>query len=121
MLADRLLHFDYAESREKYARLLCKGDYIISTALHEFFGISVLEGVRAGCRPVVPDRLSYREFFPKKYRYGEGQLKGHLRKLLSTPSYFPADEAKRLTDPYSWPRLGRKYQEWLQCGGMPSP
>ena len=60
VLADRLLHFGYAESREEYARLLGRGDYIVSTARHELFGISAMEGVRAGCRAVVTDCLSYK-------------------------------------------------------------
>ncbi|WPD21299.1 MAG: DUF3524 domain-containing protein [Candidatus Electrothrix scaldis] len=120
VLGDRLLHCGYAEGREDYVRLLRQGDYIVSTARHEFFGISVLEGVRAGCCPVVPDRLSYRELFPEKYRYPEGKLKEHLEKFLSAPSFFLKKEARCLTEPYSWPRLGRRYQAWLAGSGLAS-
>jgi glycosyltransferase involved in cell wall biosynthesis len=114
VLGNRLIHFGYVESREEYARLLRRGDFIVSTARHEFFGISVLEGVRAGCRPVVPDRLAYRELFPKKYRYSEGELGEHLRDLLATPRPLTSGEARKLTGPYSWPMLGERYQEWLR-------
>ena len=113
VLADRLLHFGYAESREKYARLLGRGDYIVSTARHEFFGISVLEGVRAGCRPVVPDRLSYKELFPEEYRYAEGQLGRHLRCLLAAHRRLTTAESEKLTEAYSWSVLGERYREWL--------
>jgi glycosyltransferase involved in cell wall biosynthesis len=114
VLQDRLLHFGYAESREEYVCLLLQGDYIVSTALHEFFGISVLEGVRAGCCPVVPDRLSYKELFPQKYRYGQGKLKEQLRQLFSCPASFSKKEAKQITAQYDWSIIGKKYREWLQ-------
>ncbi|MCI5121986.1 MAG: glycosyltransferase family 1 protein, partial [Candidatus Electrothrix sp. AUS4] len=120
VLGDRLLHCGYAERREDYVRLLTQGDYIVSTACHEFFGISVLEGVRAGCCPVVPDRLSYRELFPEKYRYPEGKLKEYLKKNFSAPGFFSKKEAKALTEPYSWSRLGRKYHDWFRGSGMVS-
>ncbi|MCI5130953.1 MAG: glycosyltransferase family 1 protein [Candidatus Electrothrix sp. EH2] len=114
VLADRLLHFGYAESREQYAGLLTTGDYIVSTARHEFFGMSVLEGVRAGCRPVVPDRLSYQELFPEEYRYAEGELKKHLRQLFTAPRPMTYTKARSLTEAYSWSALGKKYQDWLR-------
>ncbi|MCI5167145.1 MAG: DUF3524 domain-containing protein, partial [Candidatus Electrothrix sp. GM3_4] len=114
VLGNRLIHFGYVKSREEYARLLRQGDLVVSTARHEFFGISVLEGVRAGCRPVVPDRLSYRELFSKKYRYPEGDLGKHLRDLFAAPCLITSGEARKLTEPYSWPMLGGRYQEWLR-------
>ncbi len=119
ILADRLLHIGYAESEEEYARLLCRGDIIVSTARHEFFGMAVLEGVRAGCRPLVPDRLSYRELFPEKYRYPENGFRQHLRQLLATPQPLAAAESKQLTASYSWQSLAKQYGKWLlrpDCG-----
>ena len=34
---------------------------IVSTADHEFFGISVVEAISAGASPLLPERLSYPE------------------------------------------------------------
>ena len=113
ILKDRLLHFGYAESHKEYVQLLSQGDYIVSTARHEFFGISVLEGVRAGCCPVVPNRLSYKELFPQKYRYAEGELADHLRQLMRCPVPLTAPASKQLTERYSWPVIGKKYRRWL--------
>ncbi|MCI5145073.1 MAG: DUF3524 domain-containing protein [Candidatus Electrothrix sp. AR3] len=113
ILADRLLHFGFAESRAEYISLLQQGDIIASTAKHEFFGLAVLEGVRAGCRPLVPDRLSYKELFPRQYRYAENNFAKELEKLFISPLPLFADEAKKLTDPYSWPVLASQYQKWL--------
>ncbi len=114
LLADRLLHWGFAENREEYACLLKQGDIIVSTAVHEFFGISVLEGVRAGCLPLVPDRLSYQELFPSRYRYPSGRFNNHLLKLLSNSVSLSLSAAKSLTAPYDWQCLAPKYQHWLQ-------
>jgi glycosyltransferase involved in cell wall biosynthesis len=61
--------FGYVESRRGYLEILERADVVISTALHEFQGLAVLEAVARGCRPCVPDRLAYRDFFEKEWRY----------------------------------------------------
>ena len=47
---------DYAESEAAYARLLWDADVVLSTAVHEFFGVSVVEAIYCGAAPVLPDR-----------------------------------------------------------------
>jgi len=50
-------HWGYAASRAEYAALLHRADVVVSTANHEFFGVSVVEGVRARvCVPPVACR-----------------------------------------------------------------
>lgn len=51
----------YLDDRQQYLELLGRTDLVVSTALHEFFGIAVLEGVANGCVPLVPNRLAYPE------------------------------------------------------------
>ncbi|AFU97495.1 tRNA-queuosine alpha-mannosyltransferase domain-containing protein [Simiduia agarivorans] len=57
----------FIESRAEYNQLLVESDAVISTALHDFQGLAVLEAVAAGCYPLVPDRLVYPEWFPVCY------------------------------------------------------
>jgi len=52
-----------------YQRLLRQSHVVLTTALHEFQGLAVLEAVASGCIPLVPERLSYPEFFTADYRY----------------------------------------------------
>jgi len=59
-LGERVVHCGYAEA-DRYAELLHQADVVVSTAIHEFFGISVIEAVHCGCFPVLPRRLSYLE------------------------------------------------------------
>lgn len=54
-------HWGYQKSADKYRAVLSEADIIVSTAGHEFFGISVAESIAAGAYPVLPKRLSYPE------------------------------------------------------------
>lgn len=67
--AGALGQWGYVESREAYRELLASSHVVLSTALHDFQGLSVLEAVAAGCRPLVPDREAYPEWFADDYRY----------------------------------------------------
>lgn len=66
--AERILHYGYAEDFEEYSRLLHRADIVVSTAIHEFFGIAVMEAIYCGCHPLLPDRLSYPELIPAALR-----------------------------------------------------
>ena len=70
--ADRLVQFGSCATRTEYLRLIRRCDVVVSTAIHEFFGTSVVEAAYAGCYPLLPDRLSYPELLP------EGRHKDHL-------------------------------------------
>ena len=59
----------FIESEEDYRQLLATADVVLSTAIHDFQGLSVLEAVAAGCLPLVPDRLCYGEWFPSSFLY----------------------------------------------------
>jgi hypothetical protein len=63
-LAEHVVHWGYLPTRADYVALLSQADLVISTAEHEFFGISVLEAICAGAFPLLPNRLSYPELIP---------------------------------------------------------
>lgn len=111
-LAHRTIHFGYAKSRKRYAELLRQGTVAVSTARHEFFGLAVLEAVRAGCRPLLPDALAYPELFEGKYLYKEGGLTEALEEAL-LKGRLSRVEAMRLTEPHSWQSVLPLYADWL--------
>ncbi len=110
---DRIIHYGFAETYEEYIQLLCKGDIVVSTSSHEFYGISIVEAVRAGCIPVLPDRLSYPELFPGKYLYGQGKLVNTLRHLIEQKHRLPRNISKEITEKMSWKSLKNSYKQWL--------
>lgn len=112
-LAHRTIHFGYAQTRAEYARLMRLGTIAVSTSLHEFFGISVMEATRAGARPLLPRRLAYPCLFPDEYLYGEGELLTRLRRELENPRRLTQEEAASLTGPHSWESLRQEYIDWI--------
>lgn len=62
-------HWGYIEDPGAYRSLLAAADVVLSTAIHDFQGLSVLEAVAAGCLPLLPDRLCYREWFGEEWLY----------------------------------------------------
>jgi glycosyltransferase involved in cell wall biosynthesis len=112
-LAHRILHFGYVASRQEYSRLLKCGDIIVSTANHEFYGMAVLEAVRAGCRPLLPNRLSYRELFSGEYLFEDTALPERLISLLENGQRLTELESRRLTDRFAWENLREKYRQWM--------
>jgi glycosyltransferase involved in cell wall biosynthesis len=65
----RLAHCGFEPSREKYQAWLSSADIMLSTSIHEFQGLAVLEAVALGCIPVLPKRMSYPELVPLQYLY----------------------------------------------------
>jgi len=53
----------YQQNRAEYEQALKEADVFVSTADHEFFGISAVEACLAGAYPVLPNRLAYPETF----------------------------------------------------------
>ncbi len=57
----QVINWGYQQSRGEYWRVLTESDVILSTADHEFFGVSVAEAIAAGCWPLLPNRQAYPE------------------------------------------------------------
>ncbi len=110
---DKIIHFGYADSYRQYVSLLGRGDVVVSTALHEFFGIAVIEAVRAGCYPLLPDRLAYTELFEKEFLFQDNELRGTLVQQLLHGSRLSPSSARSLTDRFSWTTLVAEYSQWL--------
>jgi glycosyltransferase involved in cell wall biosynthesis len=58
--------------REQYRRIVSQASIVVSTAIHEFQGLSIQEAVSAGAVPLVPDALCYPEQYDRQYRYPAG-------------------------------------------------
>ena len=53
----------YQEDKADYGAALHQADVFVSTAQHEFFGLSAIEATLAGAYPLLPKRLAYPEIF----------------------------------------------------------
>jgi glycosyltransferase involved in cell wall biosynthesis len=59
----------FVEHRQDYLELVQRSDVVLSTALHDFQGLSMLEAAALGCSPLAPDRLAYPEWFARDCLY----------------------------------------------------
>ncbi|WP_299200845.1 DUF3524 domain-containing protein [uncultured Amphritea sp.] len=108
----------FVESVDEYRRLLQQADIVLSTALHDFQGIAVLEGVAAGAMPLVPNRLAYTELFPADccYTSGEGESESlveavvHYAQMKQAGQCTPAPDISTL----SWGNMATQYERLLQ-------
>ena len=73
----------------RYRAVLAGADVVVSTADHEFFGISAVEAIAAGAYPLFPDRLAYPEIL---------QEAGQEGKRLFLYDGSPSELARRLAD-----------------------
>ena len=79
-------------SKDDYLKYLSLSSIVVSTAIHEFQGLSMLEAVSAGAVPVVPDDLCYKEQYASDFRYIAGDsdvLSKKLFMLLNNKSEVP--------------------------------
>lgn len=89
--ADHIDRWGYQESREEYLKTLSGTDIFVSTAQHEFFGVSVVEAIAAGAYPLLPLRLAYPEIIPadeadNKHEFfydGDAESLGEKLKVLA--------------------------------------
>ena len=60
-LGERVEAWGFLPDREAYLAALGRADVFVSTAIHEFFGLSAVEAIAAGARPLLPRALAYPE------------------------------------------------------------
>jgi glycosyltransferase involved in cell wall biosynthesis len=121
-LGGHTLSWGFVKDETRYQEILSTSDVVVSTALHDFQGMAVLEATAAGCIPLVPDRLAYQELFPDECRYesleedmeGEAQiLAGRLEEMCADPEAVRGCKPPDLTH-LSWEKLGGEYRKILQ-------
>jgi glycosyltransferase involved in cell wall biosynthesis len=107
--ASELDHFGYEVNRAGYAARLRSSDVFISTAQHEFFGLSAMEAAASGCSLVLPEQLCYPELFrtrdnPPAVSFYDNTPE-HLARTLAALAASPPDERPHCRDiarTYTW-------------------
>lgn len=119
--AHRLDQFGFAESKDEYFEWLSCADIVLSTAIHEFQGLSVLEAVSQGCIPVLPNRQVYPELFGTEYVYADcgdniekeaevavDMIERQRERIMNGTAVVPS------ATKFSWSALGPVYAELFQ-------
>ncbi len=119
-LGKRVVHYGRADAIT-YARLLHQADIVVSTALHEFFGIAVVEALYCGCFPILPKRLAYPELLPEAYHprclYGDFEaLLARLRWALTHPleARQHGQTLRAIASRFDWGQVAPRYDAALE-------
>jgi glycosyltransferase involved in cell wall biosynthesis len=110
-----LSNWGYIESKSDYLSVLRQGQVVLSTALHEYQGLAVLEACASGCIPVVPDRLAYKEYVPDTCRYLSGGDEPQAAADLIMKVLDKADDARELARGFSWSAQKTAYERLLSA------
>jgi len=107
------LSLGYIESREQYIKTLQQADVVLSTALHEFQGIAMLEAVACGCIPIAPDRLVYPELYPANNLYPSTPKKPLQEALAVMRLLENLDQLQHIPLSGDWQGLQTAYSQLL--------
>jgi glycosyltransferase involved in cell wall biosynthesis len=118
---NRVVCYGYESSKKKYREWLLQGTIVISTAKQENFGISMVEAIRYGCIPLLPDRLAYPEIIPKAFH--DDFLYQNQNELVEKLCFFILNYPKFQTtihnlseamSRFAWKNLIDRYDEILE-------
>jgi glycosyltransferase involved in cell wall biosynthesis len=126
--ADHTDRWGYQPDRPSYEAALAEADVFVSTACHEFFGLSAVEATLAGAYPLVPRRLAYPEIFAPAqdgpveeffYETGVANLADRLADLacrVASGACLLASSASlcRRLKRFEWPSLAPRLDEAAQ-------
>ncbi|MBT8444318.1 MAG: DUF3524 domain-containing protein [Gammaproteobacteria bacterium] len=116
----RLRRWGHVSDVDAYRRHLQSSDVVLSTAIHDFQGLAILEAVAAGCLPLVPDRLCYAEWFGPEFRYAShlDDIGREADAVVAALEEHPArEESGRVPAPrvdyLAWSELSARYAELM--------
>jgi glycosyltransferase involved in cell wall biosynthesis len=119
-LGDRVVHAGHLDE-DGYVNALHAADVVVSTARHEFFGVSVVEAMYAGALPLLPSRLVYPERVPPGlegtclYRTRRG-LEERLRRIIDDPGVAREQAAavRGAVECFDWSVVAPLTDAWME-------
>ena len=118
---ERIVQYGYEVSKEKYQDWLKQGVIVVSTAIQENFGISVVEAIRHGCYPLLPNNLSYPELIPEEHHAdclynSQAELVEKLSLRLSESERYHEKRERLATymERYSWELVINSFDSELE-------
>ena len=117
-LAEEIIHFGFAKDRKHYEKLLLQSDIAPVTSNQDFFGISAVEAIAAGCLPLLPSRLAFPEHLDLEkhkhlYYNNDQELYEKLRQSLSAYSTKTENLRSDILK-YDWAIVGPKYDSFFE-------
>ncbi len=123
----RLVHAGHLP-RSEYVDLLGRSSVVVSTAVHEFFGVAMVEAMAAGAVPLLPRALSYPEVVPERFHDAVlydayGDMVRRLRAVLEDvgAARRAVDGLATTMDRFDWATLAPAYDVALEAVAAGKP
>jgi glycosyltransferase involved in cell wall biosynthesis len=108
-LADKILHWGYAESFDEYCKWLWMADILPVTSIQDFFGASVVEAMYCNVVPFLPKRLAYPEHIPEEFHhtffYDEEDFVNKLQRRIWDVKYLRVMDMQQYAVKYDWANM----------------
>ncbi|MGB0522052.1 MAG: tRNA-queuosine alpha-mannosyltransferase domain-containing protein [Flammeovirgaceae bacterium] len=115
-LAPHIIQWGYVSSFEAYASWLWRADILPVSAIHDFFGASVVQAIYCNCYPILPKRLAYPEHLPQHKECFYEDENEFISKLRAAITNLPVNY-KRLRESvrrYDWSEMVGKYDQEME-------
>lgn len=124
--SSKILHHGMVKRRDAYFEWLARGDVLVSTSLHDFQGLSMLEGAGVGVWPLVPARLAYKDIYPELCQY-PSNVACPRKEAVDLALAIKGFDARRragkvdpvvacaIAEPYRREKLAPKYRQALEA------
>lgn len=123
-LADKILHWGYAESFDEYCKWLWMADVLPVTSAQDFFGASVIEAMYCNVVPFLPKRLAYPEHIPEQFHhtffYDEEDFVNKLQRRIWDVKYLRVMDMRQYAAKYDWGNLIGRYDEEFEKVRLPT-
>jgi glycosyltransferase involved in cell wall biosynthesis len=105
--AGALGHWGYIADRGEYLNLLARCEVVLSTALHDFQGLAMMQACGAGCSPLAPARLAYPEWLDESCLYASDEDKPQREAAAAVARILALAERKKVGQPLPLAQLSR--------------
>ncbi len=115
ILSSKILNWGFVK-REKYLEILTTSDILPVTSNQDFFGISMVEAVSAGCIPILPRRLAFPEHlsspdYDELYYNSEKELLEIIKRILSNYTSYDTTSLSKQMEKYHWNNIISRYDD----------
>ncbi len=115
----QILHWGFVAERKTYWEWLLRADVVPVTSRQDFFGISAVEAMHAGCLPIFPNRLAFPEHLlqadQKQHLYEDE--KGLFASCLEVLNNWPINQRSKwskMVEHYHWQDQCKAYDNWIE-------
>lgn len=113
-LADRVRFHGWLDRQGALAERYDRAAVYCSASRLESFGLTVIEGMAAGCRPIVSDIPAHRDIVSdKESRFPPGDVAALAKLMQAAALHAPRPELSDELSRFAWPTIIERYLELL--------